>query len=104
LQDSRVRPQFAILFGSVARGSKTPRDCDLLWIIEHPGEASEWRAITAQKVEIQKEFDRKWGLSLSITVMTIEEASEVTDFNATVFGGELIEILGSKEELASRIR
>lgn len=94
LDASPICPRFAAIFGSIARGSVNPSDCDLICVIEEPPEHL-WRSISATKKDIRKEFEERFGLPLSVTIMTTAEAKENTQFNQDVFNGPMICVVGT---------
>lgn len=72
------------LFGSIAKGSHSPSDCDILLVSDAGPDSSEWHALRRRIKELNNEFHQQFGIPLSITLMTAAEFCSLTDFVETL--------------------
>lgn len=80
------------LFGSVLRGSASPRDCDIVVVTEcHPdGEA--WTNLKAHLIRLEDEFKATFRVPLAVVFMTAAEYDSMTDFRLKAAPLEKIEL------------
>jgi predicted nucleotidyltransferase len=74
----------ARLFGSIARGSTSPSDCDILIVSDAPIDSSEWHALRGRLKEVEAGFRYQFGLPLSITLMTPSERASLKSYVDTL--------------------
>jgi len=74
----------ARLFGSIAKGSHFPSDCDVLLVLDAAPDSSEWHALRSRIKELDIEFRQHFGVPLSITLMTTAEFRSLRDYVETL--------------------
>jgi predicted nucleotidyltransferase len=68
------------LFGSIARGTPNPNDCDIFFVIIPEHSENQWALIRNKIQKIKLEFVKKFNLPLSPILLTHNEWTEFQDF------------------------
>ena len=74
----------ARLFGSIAKGSYSPSDCDILLVSDAGPDSSEWHTLRRRIKELDIGFRQHFGIPFSITLMTPAEFRSLTDYVETL--------------------
>jgi len=61
------------IYGSIARGSKNPNDCDLLIVVELDVESEMWLCVRQQIISLRKDFFELFRLPLNVAFLIEEE-------------------------------
>jgi predicted nucleotidyltransferase len=75
---------FARLFGSVASGSRSPSDCDILIVSDADPESLEWRLLRTRLRDVSKAFRDQFSIQLSTTLLTPAELVSLDQYIATL--------------------
>lgn len=68
------------IYGSIARRSGTPHDCDLLIVSNANVESVSWFSLRQHISSMRIDFSQKFGLPLNVTLLTEGEWSENKSF------------------------
>lgn len=80
----------AFIFGSVARYTLYPNDCDLMLITIADIDTEQWKFLRIQKTELSRAFYEKYNLELSITLVTYDEYNECNGLMTRIRNGHRI--------------
>ena len=67
----------AVIFGSVATGSRTPSDCDLILVSHCAHDSLEWQALRKQIERLTCLFVNTFEIPLSVVLLTKAEEVEI---------------------------
>lgn len=71
---------YCAVYGSVARRSADPEDCDLLVVSDSDPDEIEWRKMRREMSAIRDRFSMAFGIRLSVVILTTKEWEETRDF------------------------
>lgn len=77
--------RLCFIFGSIAKGSANPNDCDLFWLTSSSPETENWSLLQKRISSVKKEFLEKFNLPLNIFIYTLEEYNENSEFKKRIF-------------------
>ena len=87
--NSRVNDQknckLCFIFGSIAKGSVSPNDCDLFWLTEYYPESKEWTSLQVKISKLKNEFLKAFKIPLNVLVYTLDEYNENSEFKKRIF-------------------
>lgn len=66
----------AAIFGSIARNSEKPSDCDFLIVSNADVDSEEWQSLRKHIHSVEIEFARNFSLPLNVTLVTEGEWEE----------------------------
>jgi predicted nucleotidyltransferase len=85
---------YAFVFGSVAKASAKPNDCDLM-IITHANPTDPvWAEVRSKRDILCNRFYAKWNLELSVILLTVDEYKEKNPFLKRILNRPFVNILG----------
>ncbi len=85
---------YSFVFGSVARHSPSPNDCDLMVLTSSSPQTKEWNSVRKQIDRLCKLFNAEFDLNLSAILLTIDEYTEKIPFLKRILSRPLIELYG----------
>ena len=83
--DNHENCELCFIFGSIAKGSKLPNDCDLFWLTSNLPKTEEWNFLQIEISNLKIEFLEKFNLPLNIFIYTLDEYYENSDFKKRIF-------------------
>jgi hypothetical protein len=89
---------YSFVFGSVAKYSSSPNDCDLMIVTSLSPKNEEWKTIRKKKDLLCKLFINKFSLPLSAMMLTVEEYTEEIPFLKRILRRPRIDIFGGDFE------
>lgn len=84
-QNNNIRK--AAIFGSLARNSVSPNDCDLLIVSNVSTDSEEWQNLRNHISLMKSDFLLKFSLPLNVTLLTVREWNE----NRSIFKNSYLE-------------
>ena len=94
---------YSFIFGSVAKNSSSPSDCDLMIVTSLSPKNEEWKNIRKKKDLLCKLFINKFSLPLSAMMLTVEEYSEEIPFLKRILKRPRIDIFGGDFETPNKL-
>lgn len=82
----------SFIFGSIAKGSQNPNDCDLFIVTNQTPFTEKWKYFINEMEQLKVEFEIKFSLKLNVTINTEKEFNELSEFKARILKGSTIEI------------
>ena len=89
---------YSFVFGSVARLTLVPGDCDLLIVTSLSPQIKEWDGVRKKKDGLCKLFSKEFDLNLSAILLTKDEYLEDIPFLKRILRRPHIEIYGQSIE------
>ncbi len=77
--------RLCFIFGSIAKGSEKPNDCDLFWLTSSLPETENWNLLQKMISSLKKDFLGKFNLPLNIFIYTLDEYRENSEFKKRIF-------------------
>lgn len=77
--------RLCFIFGSIAKRSENPNDCDLFWLTSSSPETENWNLLQKRVSCLKKEFLEKFNLPLNIFIYTLDEYNENSEFKKRIF-------------------
>lgn len=78
------------IFGSVARGVKTPNDCDLFLVTSAKADTADWKFLKELIIEMKIEFKSHFDLNLNVCLNTKTEYLEGSEFKSRIHNRPMI--------------
>ncbi|MBA5246718.1 hypothetical protein H1R16_09420 [Marnyiella aurantia] len=83
----------SFIFGSIAKGSKTPNDCDLFIVTILTPMMNNWDNFIDEINQLKTDFENEFNLKLNATIYTKKEFLEYSAFKERVLNRPMIEII-----------
>lgn len=83
----------SFIFGSIAKGSDYPNDCDLFIVTNQLPKMKEWKVFLSELELIQIKFEEVFKLKLHITINTEAEFLEDSPFKNRILNKPTIKII-----------
>jgi predicted nucleotidyltransferase len=98
LHKNQWKPHYIGIFGSTARNTVSPRDYDLLIIVQDSKDNNYWQFINEQRLNLIRDAAMVFSIPLSPTVLSIKEVNESNLFTEHVMSHPIIHILGNLDD------
>lgn len=82
----------SFIFGSVAKGSSTPNDCDLFVVTNQTPYKEKWQKFISEIEQLKINFESEFSLKLNVTINTEGEFTEPSAFRERILQRKIIEI------------
>lgn len=82
----------SFIFGSVAKGSLSPNDCDLFVVTNQTPYQEKWLKFISDIEQLKINFEDEFSLKLNVTINTEGEFTEPSAFRERVLKRKIIEI------------
>lgn len=82
----------AYVFGSVARDTPNPNDCDLLIMLDCNPNEIKWKVAIKLVEDVKSEFLQKFDIPLNTLIYTVEEMRELTALQKRIFSKKIIRL------------
>lgn len=83
----------SFIFGSIAKGSKAPNDCDLFIVTKQTPLMDNWDSFINEVDQLRVDFEVAFLLKLNVIINTEKEFSEYSPFKERVLNRPIIEII-----------
>ena len=94
---------YSFVFGSVARYSPAPSDCDIMIVTSLSPHSEEWNSARRIKDSLCRSFDTEFDLPLSAIMLTVDEYIEEIPFLIRILNRPLIDICGHDIETPNNL-
>ena len=74
----------AFIFGSVAKGSSNPKDCDLFWVTIDTPDTNGWKLMKNMISEMKTDFYAKFKIKLNVSISTLDEFHEGSELKQRI--------------------
>ncbi|WP_314244736.1 nucleotidyltransferase domain-containing protein [Empedobacter tilapiae] len=83
----------SFIFGSIAKGSNNPNDCDLFIVTNQLPHLKEWKEFLKELESVQSKFQEIFKIKLHITINTENEFLEYSPFKDRILKRPSIKII-----------